>query len=72
MQNLGKVKDIYPTEMKNKQIYLEKLIKITYADGYVDENEIRYFKIIAKKMNLDENTIGKIISSIEKIKFFIL
>lgn len=65
MQNLGKVKDIYPTEMKNKQIYLEKLIKITYADGYVDENEIRYFKIIAKKMNLDENTIGKIISSIE-------
>lgn len=67
MKNLGKVQDNYPSEPKMKLEYLTSLLKITYADGYLDDNEIAYIKIIANRMGLDDNSIDKAIAIIEKL-----
>ena len=66
MENLGDVKDIYPSDIKDKIDYIKSLIRITYSDGYIDENEIKYMKIVAKRMVLPENLIDNAIANIEK------
>jgi len=66
MENLGEVEDIYPTDEGDKFDYIQYLIQMTYSDGYVDDNEVEYMKIIAKRMNLSESSIDKVISYIEE------
>lgn len=38
---------------------------MTYADGYIDDNEIEYMKIIAQRMHISQNIIDGIIDSIK-------
>jgi hypothetical protein len=66
MQNLGDVKNIYPTDDEDKFQYMLTLIRMTYADGFIDDNEIEFMKIIASKMNLPEDSVIKAIAIIEK------
>lgn len=66
MENLGSVKDIYPTEAEDKMEYIKYLLQVTYADGFVDDNEIDYMKIIAQKMKLPASSIDDAISHIEQ------
>lgn len=65
MENLGEVEDIYPTEMQDKLDYLQYLLEMTYADGYVDDNEVEYMKIVAKRMKLPSDAIDKAIEYVE-------
>lgn len=65
MENLVDIQDIYPTSEENKYEYLLSLVRMTYADGYIDDNEIEYMKIIAKRMHFSQNIIDDIIDSIE-------
>ncbi len=41
------------------------LMKITYSDGILDDNEIKYMKIIAKNMALSDNIVKEIILIID-------
>lgn len=66
MQNLGDVDDVYPSESQDKLDYIQYLLEMTYADGYVDDNEIEYMKLIAKRMNLPTDSIDKAIAYIEE------
>lgn len=66
LNNLGSVKNIYPTDDKEKFEYITTLIRMTYSDGILDDNEIEYMKIIASKMGLPRDGIKKAISIIEK------
>lgn len=65
MQNLGDVEDVYPSEPQDKLDYIQYLLEMTYADGYVDDNEIEYMKLIAKRMNLPTDAIDKAIAYVE-------
>jgi len=65
MQNLGDVKDIYPDDNSDKLEFLEYLLKMTYVDGYVDDNEVEYMKLVAQRMNLPMSAIDKAIAYIE-------
>lgn len=65
MQNLGKVQDIYPDNEQDKLVYLQYLLQMTYVDGYVDDNEVQYMKIIAERMNLPASAIDKAIAYFE-------
>jgi len=65
MQNLGEVKDVYPENSDKKLEYMLSLMRMTYSDGYVDENEISYMKIIANKMGLPEDGVQKAMSIME-------
>lgn len=64
MQKLGDVKDVYPSDANDKIKYITSLIKITYSDGFLADNEMKYMKIIAKRMNLSEDIIDKTIAYI--------
>lgn len=66
MENLGEIEDVYPIDEDDKFDYIQYLIQMTYSDGYVDDNEVEYMKIIAKRMNLPESSIDKVISYIEE------
>lgn len=66
MQNLGDVEDIYPTSEKDKFEYMLALIRMTYSDGYIDDNELKLMRIIASKMNLPKDGVDKAIAFIEK------
>lgn len=65
MKNLGDVKDVYPENHQDKIDYIKYLLQLTYVDGYVDDNEVEYMKIIAQRMNLSTETIDKAIEHIE-------
>jgi len=65
MQNLGDVKDIYPSDHKDKLDFLEYLLKMTYVDGYVDDNEVAYMKVVAERMDLPISAIDKAIAYVE-------
>ena len=65
MQNLGDVKDIYPDEHNDKLEFLEYLLKMTYVDGYVDDNEVEYMKLVAQRMNLPISAIDQAIAYVE-------
>jgi len=66
MQNLGDIKDVYPTEIENKVEYIEYLLRVTFADGIVDNNEIDYMKEIVRKMKLPTGMIDDAISKIKQ------
>lgn len=65
MQNLGDVKDIYPDDPKDKIEYLQYLLRMTYEDGYVNNNEVEYMKIIAQRMGLPASGIDDAIATVE-------
>ena len=65
MQNLGNVKDIYPSNANDKLEYIASLLRMTYSDGFLDDNEMKYMKMIAKRMSLPEDAIDKAIAYIE-------
>lgn len=65
MKNLGDVKDIYPSDLNDKLDYMTSLIRMTYTDGVLDDNEIAYMKIIAKRMSIPEDLVDKTIDYIE-------
>ncbi len=65
MQNLGDVKDIYPENHDDKVEFLEYLLQMTYVDGYVDDNEVGYMKIVAQHMNLSASVIDEVIAHVE-------
>ena len=65
MQNLGNVKDIYPSNANDKLEYIASLLRMTYSDGFLDDNEMKYMKIIAKRMHLPDDAIDKAIAYIE-------
>jgi hypothetical protein len=65
MKNLADVKDVYPENHQDKIDYLEYLLQLTYADGYVDDSEVEYMKIIAQRMNIPAEAIDKAIKHIE-------
>jgi len=65
MENLGDVKNIYPTDPKDKLDFMTYMLTITYADGYVDDNEVEYMKIVAQRMNLTSEGVDKLIAIIE-------
>lgn len=67
MQNLGDVKEIYPDDPKDKLEYLQYLLRMTYADGYVDDNEVEYMKIIAQRMGLPASGVDKAIAYVESM-----
>ncbi len=67
MQNLGDVKDIYPENHDDKLEFLEYLLQMTYVDGYVDDNEVGYMKIVAQHMNLPVSVIDEVITHVESI-----
>ncbi len=65
LQNLGEVKDIYPTDSQDKMDYLTYLLRLTYADGFIDDNEVALMKIIAQRMNLPADGIDDAIAIVE-------
>ena len=65
MQNLGNLKDIYPSNANDKLEYIASLLRMTYSDGFLDDNEMKYMKIIAKRMHLPDDAIDKAIAYIE-------
>ncbi len=65
LNNLGNVEDIYPTTPDKKLEYMLCLIRMTYSDGYVDDNEIAYMEIVASKMELPKDGVQKAMKIIE-------
>ncbi len=65
MHNLGDVDDVYPVDQQDKLDYLQYLLQMTYADGYVDDNEVGYMKLVAKRMNLPVSAVDKAIAYLE-------
>jgi len=65
MQNLGDVDDVYPVDQQDKLDYLQYLLQMTYADGYVDDNEVGYMKLVAKRMNLPVSVVDNAIAYLE-------
>lgn len=61
---LNKLPDIYPTELTDKINYMQALIEMTYADGTVDENEIKFMKIVSEAMRLPPNAVDRTIAKI--------
>jgi hypothetical protein len=69
LNNLGNVEDIYPTTPDEKLEYMLCLIRMTYSDGYVDDNEITYMEIVASKMGLPKDGVQKAMKIIENEVF---
>lgn len=67
IKNVTNIKDIYPTKEDDIYVYLSHLVRLTYSDGYVDDNEIRYMKAVANAMNVDEAIIDEIIENFGNI-----
>lgn len=40
IKNITNVEHIYPTSENDIYTYLSHLVRLTYSDGYVDDNEI--------------------------------
>lgn len=65
MNNLANVKDIYPSDESKKFEYMLSLIRVTYSDGNIDNNEMAYMEIVAEKMGLPYGGVQKAMSIIE-------
>lgn len=64
IKNITNVQNIYPTNEDDILTYLSHLVRLTYSDGYVDDNEIAYMKAVANRMNLDDAIIDETIKNI--------
>ena len=67
IKNITNVEHIYPTSENDIYTYLSHLVRLTYSDGYVDDNEIAYMKAVANRMNVDDAIIDEIIDNLENI-----
>ena len=67
IKNITNVEHIYPTSENDIYTYLSHLVRLTYSDGYVDDNEIAYMKAVANRMNVDDAIIDETIENLEKI-----
>jgi uncharacterized tellurite resistance protein B-like protein len=65
LQNLGDVKDYYPSDVKDKIKYMQYLMKMTFSDGLIDDNEVKYMKIVAGRMDLPKDTVDNVLKTIE-------
>ena len=65
IKNITNVENIYPTKEDDISAYLSHLVRLTYSDGYIDDNEIRYMKAVANGMNVDETIIDDTIKELE-------
>lgn len=67
IKNITNVEHIYPTSENDIYTYLSHLVRLTYSDGYVDDNEIAYMKAVANRMNVDDAIIDETIENLENI-----
>lgn len=67
IKNITNVENIYPTNEDDILTYLSHLVRLTYSDGYIDDNEIRYMKAVANEMNVDDAIIDEIIEALGNI-----
>ena len=67
IKNVSNVENIYPTDEDDIYTYLSYLVRLTYSDGYIDDNEIAYMKLVVNSMNVDDAIIDEIIDNLEKI-----
>ncbi len=67
IKNITNVENIYPTKEDDISAYLSHLVRLTYSDGYIDDNEIRYMKAVANEMNVDDAIIDEIIEALGNI-----
>lgn len=65
LQNMKKVEAVYPESKVQRFEYIMTLIKMTYSDGYIDDNEVELMMVIAKNMGLDPDVIPMLIQKIE-------
>lgn len=67
IKNITNVENIYPTNEDDILTYLSHLVRLTYSDGYIDDNEIRYMKAVANGMNVDDAIIDETIEALGNI-----
>lgn len=67
IKNITNVENIYPTSENDIYTYLSHLVRLTYSDGYVDDNEIAYMKAVANRMNVDDAIIDETIEELGNI-----
>lgn len=65
LQNMKKIEAVYPELKVERFEYIMTLIKMTYSDGYIDDNEVELMMAIAKNMGLDPDAIPALIQKIE-------
>lgn len=64
IKNVSNVENIYPTDEDDIYTYLSYLVRLTYSDGYIDDNEIAYMKLVVNSMNVDDAIIDEIIEAL--------
>jgi hypothetical protein len=64
IKDISNVENIYPINEDDIYTYLTHLIRLTYCDGYIDDNEVAYMKLVANNMNVDDAIIDEIIENI--------
>ena len=67
IKNVSNVENIYPTDEDDIYTYLSHLVRLTYCDGYVDDNEVAYMKLVANNMNVDDTIIDETIEKLGNI-----
>jgi hypothetical protein len=66
LNNLHAVKAVYPDSKSERFEYIMTLLKMTYSDGYIDDNEVELMMAIASNMGLDPEVIPALIHKIEE------
>ncbi|MBE0492686.1 MAG: hypothetical protein IBX44_10635 [Sulfurospirillum sp.] len=64
MKNITSIEDIYPTNEDDIYIYFVHLLRLTYSNGYVDNNQVAYMEAVANKMNVDIDGIIEALGNI--------
>lgn len=67
IKNVSNVENIYPTNEDDIYTYLSYLVRLAYSDGYIDDNEIAYMKLVVNSMNVDDAIIDEIIEALGNI-----
>ena len=64
---VSNVENIYPTDEDDIYTYLSYLVRLTYCDGYIDDKEVAYMKLVANNMNVDDTIIDVTIENLGNI-----
>lgn len=60
-KNIKDIKDIYPIDDNDKEIYTKSMYSIIMANNKIDKNQIMYFMAIMTKMKVDKKKIDYIL-----------
>ena len=58
---------VYPTDADTRRKYLIDMLAVMVADGVIDDNEVLFFKVTARALNLEQEAKALIISAQQAI-----